>query len=846
LQSFHSSRFFLAVVIIFCLVFAVTASGQTANAPAAQEPAKPDKKEPAKHKKKDPALDPSDDSHYASLAPARFVRNFAQDQKDIWTSPFKIRTQDLNWLLPFTGFTAGLMTADAELSSRISGTGTFSKHSGTFSNAGLVAAVATSGSMYLLGKWHGDDHQKETGILSGEAFLNSYLVNELIKISTTRERPNEGTGQGRFWKGNISNASFPSNHAMLTWSIASVIAHEYPGPLTKVLMYGLASGVSISRVTGKNHFPSDVVVGSTLGWLIGRQVYANHHNPELWGSGYGTFDRSSGFSEGPSSDNIASPYVPLDSWVYPAFDRLAAMGVVPSGIQGMKPWTRRECARLLEEASGDIDDLSSDEASRLYKSLAHEFAQELDGTAATQYAQFDSVYARGASISGQPLTDSYHFGKTLVNDYGRPYQHGANFVTGFSGSAATGALGFYIRGEFEHAPSAPALPADVQSAIQITDEKPATLPVLPISTSAIPAFNKFRLLDTYVMLNLKGWQTSFGKQSLWLGPTEDPWLSSNNAEPIYMFKVDQTMPRKLPGLGFLGPYRLEFWVGKLTGQHVVNSQDPAIGFISSIGSLVRQPMLNGQKINFKPTPNFEFGFGRTGLWGGPDFPITAGTTKNSLFSTGNAVGRANDPGDRRSTFDFSYRIPYFRKYLKLYDDSFVEDEISPIGYPRRSAHTPGIYVSQLPGLSKMDFRAEASYTNLPDMIQPPLGGFFYWNTRYVNGYTNKGDILGNGTVGRQGISFRGDTTYWVASDKTIQLGYRAMTADPSFLQGGALRDVFMHSEWSLAPGISLTSFVQYEWWNFPLLTGSKLNQKNDVTVSFQFTYNPHAKFKSGN
>jgi len=253
--------------------------------------------------------------------------------------------------------------------------------------------------------------------------------------------------------------------------------------------------------------------------------------------------------------------------------------------------------------------------------------------------------------------------------------------------------------------------------------------------------------------------------------------------------------------------------------------------------------MHGLKFNFKPTPNFEFGEGRTGLWGGPEFPITLGTARRSLFSTINAAGRGFDPGDRRSTADFSYRIPGLRKWLTLYEDSFVEDEISPIGYPRRAAHTPGIYMPQLPKLRHLDLRAEASYTNLPGLLQPIGGGFFYWNVRYLDGYTNKGNIIGNGTVGRQGIAFRGASTYWFASDKTIQLGYRSMVADSDFLQGGNLKDIYVHSDWSFRRGVSLSSFLQYEWWNFPLLTSGK--RQNDFTASFKLTYWPNWRLTSG-
>jgi len=774
----------------------------------------------------------------ATAAPGPLLRNIAYDQKEIWTSPFKARIQDLNWIVPVIGFTAGMINADAELSSRIDTTGTFSRHAGTISDAGLAAAVAGGGGLYLLGKVRSDDHQQEAGIVAGEAAIDSVIVAEVLKMVSRRERPTDGTGQGRFFKnGSVINSSFPSVHAIATWSIASAVSHEYPGPLTQTFAYGLATGVSLARVYGKNHFPSDVIASATMGWLIGRQVYASHHRPDLPGGGYGTFHHTN-TDEPVSAETQFSPYVPLDSWVYPAFDRLAGLGVINSNFAGLKPWTRAECARLLEEAEGSIDVDSGDEGSRLYAKLADEFAAEMNGDY-EPYVGVDSVYARVTGISGTPLTDGYHFGQTIVNDFGRPFQSGGNGLGGFSASGSSGALGFYIRGEYEHTPSAPGFSQSVQDAIQIADFKP------PAPAQAIPAFNQFRLLDTYITLNLKGWATSFGKQSLWLGPNRDPFLESDNAVPMYMLRVDQTMPRQLPSiLKYLGPYRIEFWVGKMTGHHFVQTQS-AEGTVVSIGrSLDHQPMVNGTKINFKPTPNFEFGVGRTGMFGGPDFPITLGSMKHALFSTTNAQGRGLDPGDRRSTFDFNYRLPGMRNWLTLYEDSFVEDEISPIGYPRRAAHAPGLYLSHVPAIPKLDMRVEAAYTDLPGLIQPPQGGgFFYWNVRYLDGYTNKGNIIGDATVGRQGIALRADTTYWVASDKTVQFGYRSNIASEDFLQGGNLRDFFLHSEWSFSNHFSLTSFLQYEYWNFPLLSAGK--KQNDFTASFQLTYWPHWRLKGG-
>ena len=66
---------------------------------------------------------------------------------------------------------------------------------------------------------------------------------------------------------------------MIAWSSAAVIASEYNGPMTKITAYTLATGLSLTRVLGQQHFPSDVLVGSAVGWLIGRYVYRKHNRP---------------------------------------------------------------------------------------------------------------------------------------------------------------------------------------------------------------------------------------------------------------------------------------------------------------------------------------------------------------------------------------------------------------------------------------------------------------------------------------------------------------------------------------------------------------------------------------
>jgi membrane-associated phospholipid phosphatase len=63
--------------------------------------------------------------------------------------------------------------------------------------------------------------------------------------------------------------------------MASVVAHEYPKPWVRWLVYGTATTVSVTRVTGLKHYPSDVEVGGVFGYLIGQHIFNAHCVPGL-------------------------------------------------------------------------------------------------------------------------------------------------------------------------------------------------------------------------------------------------------------------------------------------------------------------------------------------------------------------------------------------------------------------------------------------------------------------------------------------------------------------------------------------------------------------------------------
>ena len=52
-----------------------------------------------------------------------------------------------------------------------------------------------------------------------------------------------------------------------------------------------------------------------------------------------------------------SPYIPVDSWVYPAVLRLYALGYVDKVYLGMRPWTRVSLSRMLDETEERLEDV---------------------------------------------------------------------------------------------------------------------------------------------------------------------------------------------------------------------------------------------------------------------------------------------------------------------------------------------------------------------------------------------------------------------------------------------------------------------------------------------------------
>jgi membrane-associated phospholipid phosphatase len=211
----------------------------------------------------------------------RCLKDIGHDQAGIWTSPLRIAPRDAIWLVPFAAGTGVALHYDAQAQqnlgidqSRIDASNIISGFGSPYATLGGAAGL------YFLGLGTHNEHLAETGRLGAEAVIDSVLVVAALKLATNRERPNEGNGQGGFWPHGTRSyeldGSFPSGHAAESFALARVIASEYPSKPVQIAAYAFALAISASRVTARQHFPSDVLVGGTFGYLIGGYVVRHH------------------------------------------------------------------------------------------------------------------------------------------------------------------------------------------------------------------------------------------------------------------------------------------------------------------------------------------------------------------------------------------------------------------------------------------------------------------------------------------------------------------------------------------------------------------------------------------
>ena len=526
--------------------------------------------------------------------------------------------------------------------------------------------------------------------------------------------------------------------------------------------------------------------------------------------------------------NLGSTYIPVDSWIYPALMRLYSLGYLDRAFIDMRPWTRISVLRMLAAEQERIHmERNNEEALAIYTAVLQELQPDIKTAGGwAVHSTLESTYERAMGIGGTPLNDSFHIGQTIINNYGRPYEQGFNNYTGFSARSTSGPFALYVRGEYQHAPSAtgysPALAQTLANIDGVPDVPQSTIPAGPIASQ-----NYFRLIEANLSATVWNYDISIGKSDVWDGPAMGGAFDwSNNAQNIYSFRINRIEPFHIPLLSdVMGPVRYEFLVGALQGHTYPIS-----------------PWVHMEKFAFNPSANFEYGFSRTVIWGGVGHePVTLGTFWNSFTSFQNVSVATkfsrNDPGARFSTFDYTYRIPFLRRWLTQYTDSESHDDVTPVSAPRRAGIRTGLYLTRFPGAPKFDLRAEAVYTDVSTSVSQG-GSFMYVETVQRQGYTNQGNIFGD-WIGRESKGGQAWLTYHISPDEMMQISYRNAKAAKDFIPLGTTQNLFTASYVKrIRPQVELNAWLQYERWKAPVY---KPGAQNDVTTNVQVTWYPELK-----
>lgn len=204
------------------------------------------------------------------------------DQRRIWIFPRHIARRD-TWkpALIIVGVTAGLVAADAPVSSYFRGNARFAEFNSVLGGRNTqMAMMAVPVAFCVAGLIHRKPDHVKTALLAGEAVLAAEIVTSVMKNMDHRLRPIASSPQnvGAAWFADKGlsvggKGSFPSGHAIAAFSIATVFARRYQRRRwVSFAAYGLAGAIAFSRMSSMSHYGSDVFLGAALGISISRFV----------------------------------------------------------------------------------------------------------------------------------------------------------------------------------------------------------------------------------------------------------------------------------------------------------------------------------------------------------------------------------------------------------------------------------------------------------------------------------------------------------------------------------------------------------------------------------------------
>ena len=167
----------------------------------------------------------------------------------------------------------------------------------------------------------------------------------------------------------------------------------------------------------------------------------------------------------------------------------------------------------------------------------------------------------------------------------------------------------------------------------------------------------------------------------------------------------------------------------------------------------------------------------------------------------------------------------------------MHDDVSPIDAPRRASWRPGLYLSHVPGIPRLDIRVEAASTD-PPIRTSQLGHFMYYEYVQQQGYTNQGQIFGD-WIGREDKGGQGWITYHLSGNEWLQIGIRNQKAAKDFIPGGTtLNDISFQVVKRIGKDFEVDGNFAYERYKAPIYLSGR---QTVTTTTIQITWLPQRK-----
>lgn len=399
-----------------------------------------------------------------------------------------------------------------------------------------------------------------------------------------------------------------------------------------------------------------------------------------------------------------SPSIPLNSWVYPALEKLTGLGYIQSSLQGDRPFTRAEAARqTIEAMSAAQDQILPPVARELVARLKKEFRQEIrEQRNGLEHAgsyfrpvremRFDYVYRSGAD-SIYPGTNARQF-SLLTNREGLDYSENHNLEVTLSGEARWGRW----------------LLADWR----------------PLLRAQQDGNTGVRLVQGNLTLGLGPVDLSVGRQPLWWGQGRNGSLVlTNNADPLDMVRLTNPTPVVLPWiLKYLGAFRFDLFVARLDEDRDV--PDPYFG---------------GMRLGIKPASWLELGFSRTVMFGG-EGRSSIGFDDFLTIIGGENLSGDQDTSNSVAAIDARIKLPFLWN-AEIYGELGGEDQADFAGFLpffSKKAYLVGLYLPRIESSGRLSLRLEYADTSMDTNL-------WYRHGQYTSGYTYQEKIIGHAMGG---------------------------------------------------------------------------------------------------